>query len=177
MQSLIMTSPNVCMVCNREDIDCNEIGVSTLYGCIYCPNCLQSGKLKQAILAKITETNIVPCLWMNYEDTIPFFRYSQKAITIGKIAMFNDYKLIIPFEDDLCIPLSFGENYGFSRSVFVSNVIKHCDWFYNKLTNTSNVFGTDDRVVISFQELPESFKILLENCQKKAFDPLTIFLK
>jgi hypothetical protein len=177
MQSLVMTSPILCMVCNVQDKDCNEIGVSSLYGCIYCPSCLESGKLKKAILFNIEEMNIIPCVWMDDQKLISFFRFSQNKIEDGKLQIFCNYKLIVPFEDDLCIPLCFGENYGLNRSVSISNIIKHCDWFYHELINCTNIFGKDQRVVISYQDLPESFKSRVEYCRKKAFDPLTIFVK
>ncbi len=176
MQSLIMTCPTLCMVCNTIDKDCDEIGVSELYGCIYCPNCLQSGKVKKSILNKIKDTNTIPCLWMDYQKEIPFFRYSQKSITNAKVAIGFDYNLIMPYEEDLSMPLSFGENYAFHRSVLVSNIIKHCDWFYSELINCSNIFGKEKRITISYQELPESFKIRLEECRKKAFDPTIVFI-
>jgi len=186
MQSLVMTRPNECMVCFKLDKDCHEIRIgSHLWGCIYCLDCLQSGKVKSQFLKTMEDSDIFPCPFLLKSKLgLKFFRHSIGAIEDAKI--FNCDNIPMAFflvEKNLMFLLNFGRGFQVHRHVSVANIMKHSPGFYESIVNCQNFLDTQivlnneeetrdfpGELTITYDELPVKFKNDIESCKKLAQD-------
>lgn len=187
-----MTRPNECMVCFKLNKDCHEIRIgSHLWGCIYCLDCLQSGKVKSQFLKTMENDDIFPCPFLlKAKLNLKFFRHSIGVTEEAKV--FNCDKIPMAFflvhdqvkeEKSLMFLLNFGQGFQVHRHVSVANIMKHSPGFYESIVNCENFLDTEivlnnedetrnlsGELTIGYDELPLKFKNAIESCRKLAQD-------
>lgn len=130
----VMINTHQCLICGQiKSTPCYLLSLSRLNGWVYCTDCLNTGKLKQYVLAYIEKQKVVPCVWLfstdkfqqssyycqeknegsyNLTRYLHFFRKSKKnsskPVHTGIISPYSDdYVAILPAKDTLGISVTF----------------------------------------------------------------------
>ncbi len=185
-----MTSTNRCMICEKMYEICHELRCGDLlWGCIYCLDCLNSGKVKDRLLDDMVTNKVIPCI--SFINTkLKFYRKSQHAIVDAKII--GSPRAPIAFiGDQLLLLLSYEEDFGVSRHVPLANILKHSPEFYNQIISCNNLLQGDsivnyrsseeynsieeyndkefpnvkNEIIIAYQDTPDWFKKAIENAR------------
>jgi hypothetical protein len=192
---LIMVNRDQCMLCDYFG-KCYEINLSPHEGWIYCDACKKEGRLREDILYYMNNKTVLPCYWLTiikekfknwsyYEKSIKeyknknirylhFFRKSRekskRPIHTAMIARgFNPLVFSIN-NGKLSIYLLFDDtetNETSTGLISLANLMYHNPGLYEEITTTNNIFDSDT-VMISYDELPEKIRLLVEDAYKES---------
>lgn len=193
---LVFCRYNECMLCKnvKKEGEHNLMLIGDyLSGWYYCDECARNQRLVRAIHGYIMDTMIVPMCWLNKylrnNNTeknmfMYFYRNSQKKIQIGELSdeIENNVLIFSEKHDSYRLVLSFrledtGEKA--SRGVSLQNLFAHNHWLYEELIKCDDLLDSHDLEIpikISYRQLPESVRMIIEKAYELSKNPSDSFL-
>jgi len=171
---LILHHVGECDICKKKDDTKNYDSVGFNFctmGWTYCPECLESGDVKNVVLDYLNTEKIIPIHWLVchkkfvdndefstlkfYRKTINRVQLSDSLVNCGRspiVLTNNELFLLIPFSD--------GGN-SFKRKVSLANLFAYNNVLYDELIACKNLFYNDS-VIICYDELSNDIKKIVE---------------